>query len=55
MVDLDLMGKNARKAARMMATISSGRKNAFLSDLSNQLRAHQNEIYGCQCAGYSSR
>ncbi len=44
MVDLEQMGNNARKAARMMAIISSERKNAFLSDLSNQLRAHQKEI-----------
>jgi len=44
MVDLEQMGNNARKAARMMAIISSERKNAFLSDLSNQLRARQKEI-----------
>ena len=44
MVDLELMGKNARKAARKMATIPAERKNAFLSRVSNQLRAQQNVI-----------
>ncbi len=29
MVDLELMGKNARKAARMMATISVWTKKCF--------------------------
>ena len=44
MVDLELMGKNARKAARKMATIPAERKNAFLSGVSNQLRAQQDVI-----------
>ncbi|NTW44149.1 MAG: glutamate-5-semialdehyde dehydrogenase, partial [Anaerolineaceae bacterium] len=44
MVDLELLGKNARKAARKMATIPAERKNAFLSGVSNQLRAQQDVI-----------
>lgn len=44
MVDLELMGKNARKAARLMANLPTAKKDAFLSDVLTQLLHHQAEI-----------
>lgn len=62
MVDLELMGKQARQAARQMSGINAGQKNRFLSQLAENLIsrsaeilvANQQDILAAEQAGLSA-